>query len=215
MFTLFTYWRSSTAYRVRIAMNLKGLAYEPAFVSIPNREHRAAGYLAVNPQGLVPALVEDGRVVAQSLAILEFLEERTPEPPLLPAGLHERAYVRALSQVIGCDIHPLNNVRVLRYLEDELGADAAARNAWYRRWMAEGLAAFEALLAREGRAGDFCFGDAPTMADVCLVPQIYNARRFDCPLDDYPLTTAIAARCAGLEPFARALPEGQPDAPAK
>ena len=214
MFKLFTYWRSSTAYRVRIAMNLKGLAYEPAFVSIPKREHRGEDYLAVNPQGLVPALVEDGRVVAQSLAILEFLEERTPEPPLLPTGLHERAYVRALSQVIGCEIHPLNNVRVLRYLEDELGADAAARNAWYRRWIAEGLAAFEAMLGRHEFAGDFCFGGAPTMADVCLVPQIYNARRFDCPLAGYPRATTIAARCAALEPFARAAPERQPDAPA-
>ena len=213
MFTLFTYWRSSTAYRVRIAMNLKGLAYEPALVSIPKREHKAAAYLAVNPQGLVPALVEDGRVVAQSLAILEFLEEHSPEPPLLPAGLHERAYVRALSQVIACEIHPLNNVRVLRYLEEELGADAPARSAWYRRWIAEGLAGFEALLARQGMAGDFCFGDRPGLADVCLVPQIYNARRFDCPLDDYPLAMAIAARCAALEPFARAVPETQPDAP--
>jgi maleylacetoacetate isomerase len=214
MLTLFTYWRSSTAYRARIALNLKGLAYEPAFVSIPGKEHRAAEYLAVNPQGLVPALVEDGRVVTQSLAILEYLEERTPEPPLLPAGLHERAYVRALSQVIACEIHPLNNVRVLRYLEDELGAEASARSAWYRRWIAEGLSGFEALLARHGLAGDHCFGDAPTMADVCLVPQIYNARRFDCPLDAYPLATAIAARCAALEPFVRAVPETQPDAPA-
>jgi len=214
MFTLFTYWRSSTAYRVRIAMNLKGLAYEPAFVSIPKREHRTAEYLAVNPQGLVPALVEDGRVVAQSLAILEFLEERSPEPPLLPSGLHERAYVRALSQVVACEVHPLNNVRVLRYLEEELGADADARNAWYRRWTAEGLAAFEAILARYRLAGDFCLGNAPTMADVCLVPQVYNARRFGCPLDDYPLMLAIAGRCARLEHFLRAFPDTQPDAPA-
>jgi maleylacetoacetate isomerase/maleylpyruvate isomerase len=214
MLTLFTYWRSSTAYRARIALNLKGLAYEAAVVSIARREHRAADYLAVNPQGLVPALVEDGRVVTQSLAILEYLDERTPVPPLLPAGLHERAYVRALSHLVACEIHPLNNVRVLRYLEEELGADAPARSAWYRRWIAEGLAGFEALLARSRMAGACCFGDAPTMADVCLVPQIYNARRFDCPLDAYPLAMAIAERCARLEPFARAAPETQPDAPA-
>jgi maleylacetoacetate isomerase/maleylpyruvate isomerase len=213
MFKLFTYWRSSTAYRVRIALNLKGLAYEPAFVSIPKLEHRSAEYLAVNPQGLVPALVEDGRVVAQSLAILEFLEERSPLPPLLPSGLHERAYVRALSQVIACEIHPLNNVRVLRYLEQELAVDPDSRSAWYRRWIDEGMVAFEAMLQRHGLSGRCCFGDQPTMADVCLVPQVYNARRFACPLKNFPLAVGIAERCSQLEAFERAFPDTQPDAP--
>lgn len=212
MFKLFTYWRSSTAYRVRIAMNLKGLAYEPVYVSIPKLEHKAQPYLAVNPQGLVPALVEDGKVVAQSLAILEYLEERTPQPALLPEGRHERAYVRALTQIVGCEIHPLNNVRVLKYLEQRLQVSADAKLAWYRDWMAEGLASYEATLQADAMAGDFSYGDQVTLADVCLVPQIYNARRFSCPLDAYPRTMAIASRCERLEPFIRAFPDTQEDA---
>lgn len=212
MSKLFTYWRSSTAYRVRIAMNLKGLAYDAAYVSLPKMEHKAPDYLAVNPQGLVPALVEDGRVVAQSLAILEYLEERTPKPALLPEGLHERAYVRALAQIVACEIHPLNNVRVLKYLEQQLGVSADAKLAWYRDWMAEGLASFEATLQAYAMAGSFCCGDRVTLADVCLVPQIYNARRFGCPLDAYPKTMEIAGRCERLEPFIRAFPDTQQDA---
>ena len=212
MFELFTYWRSSTAYRVRIAMNLKELAYTPRYVSIAKREHRAAGYLDVNPQGLVPALAEDGKVVAQSLAILEFLEEHTPQPPLLPKGLHERAYVRSLSQIVACEIHPLNNVRVLKYLEQRWATPPDARMEWYRHWMAEGLSAFEATLQRSGKAGAYCHGDKVSLADVCLVPQIYNARRFECPLASYPRTVEIAERCAQLEPFVRAHPDTQDDA---
>lgn len=212
VFKLFTYWRSSTAYRVRIAMNLKGLAYEPAYVSIPKLEHRARDYLAVNPQGLVPALVENGRVVAQSLAIIEYLEERTPQPALLPAGLHERAYARALAQIVACEIHPLNNVRVLKYLEQRLGVSAEEKSAWYRDWLAEGLASFEATLQAYGIAGDFSCGDQVSLADVCLVPQIYNARRFGCPLDAYPKTMEIVGRCERLESFVRAFPDTQEDA---
>ena len=213
MFKLFTYWRSSTAYRVRIAMNVKGLDYEPAYVSIPQMEHRSPEYTAINPQGLVPALLEDGRVVAQSLAILEFLEERSPRPALLPAGLHERAYVRALAQVIACEVHPLNNVRVLKYLDRTLALPEEGRLAWYRHWTADGLATYEAMLERWQLSGDFSCGDVISLADVCLVPQIYNARRYACPLEPYPRTMAIAARCEGMDPFIRAFPDTQADAP--
>ena len=214
MLTLYTYWRSSTAYRARIALNFKGLAYEPVFVSIPKREHRAAPYMDVNPQGLVPALVDANGLTVQSLAIMEYLDETHPSPPLLPREPHARAYVRALAQVIGCEMHPLNNVRVLRYLQDELGLDEAARNRWYARWIAEGFAAFESMLQRFGLHGAHCLGDAPGLADICLVPQVYNARRFDCPLEDYPILTGIAARCEALPAFHAARPEAQPDAPA-
>ena len=213
MFQLFTYWRSSTAYRVRIAMNLKGLSYEPSYVSIPQMAHRSAEYTALNPQGLVPTLVEDGKVVAQSLAILEFLEEQHPQPPLLPQGSYERAYVRALAQVVACEVHPLNNVRVLKYLEKTLGVAEDARLAWYRHWMADGLAAYEAMLERRQLSGLYSFGDTVSIADVCLVPQIYNARRFACSLEPYPRTTAIASGCETLDAFAKAFPDSQADAP--
>lgn len=213
MFRLFTYWRSSTAYRVRIAMNLKGLDYEPTYVSIPQMAHRSPEYMAVNPQGLVPVLLEDGKVVAQSLAILEYLEERSPLPALLPNGLHERAYVRALAQVVACEVHPLNNVRVLKYLDKTLGVPEQDRLAWYRHWMADGLSVYEAMLERWQLSGSYSFGDMVSMADVCLVPQIYNARRFACPLEPYPRTVSIAARCEGLDAFARAFPDTQADAP--
>ena len=212
MYTLYTYWRSSTAYRARIAMNLKRLDYVSEYISLPRREHRAADYLVVNPQGLVPALVDDRGLTVQSLAIIEYLEETHPLPPLLPAGAHARAYVRALSQIVGCEMHPLNNVRVLRYLQDELGLDEAARNRWYARWIAEGFAAFEAMLERFRMHGQYCYGDTPTLADVCLVPQVYNARRFNCSVIDYPKLAAIAAACEALSEFHAARPEAQADA---
>jgi maleylacetoacetate isomerase len=212
MYTLYTYWRSSTAYRARIAMNLKGLEYRPVYVSLPRREHRAADYLEVNPQGLVPALVDERGLTVQSLAIIEYLEETHPLPPLLPADPHARAYVRALAQVVGCEIHPLNNVRVLRYLQDEIGMDESARNRWYARWIAEGFAAFEAMLERFGLYGRYCCGDSPGLADICLVPQVYNAVRFSCPLDDYPLLMKIAAGCEAHPAFHAARPESQADA---
>jgi maleylacetoacetate isomerase/maleylpyruvate isomerase len=212
VYTLYTYWRSSTAYRARIALNLKGLAYTPVYVSLPRREHRAAGYLEVNPQGLVPALVDERGLTVQSLAIVEYLEETHLQPALLPADPHARAYVRALSQVVGCEMHPLNNVRVLRYLQDDLGLDEAARNRWYSRWVAEGFTAFEAMLTRFGLHGKYCFGDTPGLADVCLVPQVYNARRFNCPVADYPQLARIAAACEALPAFHAARPEAQADA---
>jgi maleylacetoacetate isomerase/maleylpyruvate isomerase len=176
-------------------------------------EHRAAGYLDVNPQGLVPALVEDdGAVLAQSLAIIEYLDEKYPHPPLLPATVLERAYVRGLAQIIGCDIHPLNNVRVLKWLASQAKFTEDQVNIWYRHWIAEGMRAFEATLNQHKQFGKFCLGDAVTLADVCLVPQIANARRFNCPLDDFPHSVAIADRAAELPAFKAAHPSTQGDA---
>jgi maleylacetoacetate isomerase len=212
MYTLYTYWRSSTAYRARIALNLKGLDYTPVYVSLPRREHKGGEYLGVNPQGLVPALVDEHGLTVQSLAIVEYLDEQHPSPPLLPREPHARAYVRALAQVIGCEMHPLNNVRVLRYLQDDLGLDETGRHRWYARWIAEGFQAFEAMLGRFALHGKYCFGDEPGLADICLVPQVYNARRFNCALDDYPTLTRIAAQCETLAAFHSARPEAQPDA---
>lgn len=211
MRALYTFFRSSTSYRVRIALSVKGLDWEPRHVSLPKMEHRAEAYLDVNPQGLVPALVEDGHVLAQSLAILEYLEEAYPEPPILPSGLRERAYVRRLSQIIGCDIHPLNNVRVLKWLRAGVPGDEGLADRWYAHWIAEGFRDLEACLAREGHAGAFCLGDSVTMADICLVPQVANARRFDCDLSAFPLAVAIADRAAALPAFARVAPDTQAD----
>ena len=209
---LYTFFRSSAAYRMRIALNLKGLAYEPVAVSLPRMEHREPAFAAVNPQRLVPALVDGPVTLTQSVAMMEYLEETHPEPPLLPADPVGRAYVRALAQTIACDIHPLNNVRVLIYLKDRLGHDEQTRDRWYAHWIAEGFAALEGLLQSRGGAGRFCHGDRVGMADVCLVPQVFNARRFDCPTDPYPTVMRIFEECQALEPFARAAPERQPDA---
>ncbi len=182
-----------------------------SFVHLRRGEQRSPGFLALNPQGFVPVL-EDGPLrLVQSLAILEYLEERHPEPALLPPAAGDRAWVRAVALAIACDIHPLNNLRVLRYLEDELHADEAARDAWYRHWIAEGFAALEPQLAARA-AGPFCLGDRPTFADVCLVPQVANARRFRVPLDAYPRIVAIDAACLALAAFDLARPERQPDA---
>jgi len=212
MRTLYTFFRSSTSYRVRIALSLKGLDWEPHFISLPKMEHRDPGFLAVNPQGLVPALVEDdGHVLAQSLAIIEYLDEAYPDPPFLPKDLYERAYVRRLSQIIGCDIHPLNNVRVLKWLKATVPDDRDIADRWYAHWVAEGFRAFEACLLREGRHGTCCLGDTPGMADICLVPQVANARRFNCDLSAYPLTVAIADRVADLPAVQRVAPETQDD----
>jgi maleylacetoacetate isomerase len=207
---LYDYWRSSAAYRVRIALNFKGLAYEQVAVDLRNGAQREPVFLAINPQGLVPVLDDEGAILTQSLPILNYLEERYPEPALLPRDLPGRARSRAIAVAIACEIHPLNNLRVLQHLEHALGLDEAGRVAWYRHWIAEGFGPLEALVA--GSAGEFCVGAQPSLADVCLVPQIYNARRYQCDLGPYPTLCRIDQRCRALDPFARAAPERQPDA---
>lgn len=215
MLKLYGYWRSSAAYRVRIALNLKGLAYRqvPVHLVKDGGQQHAAEYRALNPQGLVPLLVDEvngGARIAQSLAILEYLDEVLPVPALLPDDPVRRAQVRALAMHIACDIHPLNNLRVLKYLSGELGVDDEAKNAWYRHWVTEGLAAVEAGL--EAFGDELSLGQRPGYLEACLVPQVYNARRFDCPMDAYPRILARVARCEALEAFAQAAPEVQPDA---
>jgi maleylacetoacetate isomerase len=209
---LYGYFRSSAAYRVRIALALKKLAYDSAPLDLRGGAQRDASYRALNPQGLVPALDTGERVIAQSLAILEYLEETHPEPPLLPSSASARARVRQLAALVACDIHPLNNLRVLEYLERELGAAQPARERWIRHWIETGFAALESLVAGAPETGRFCHGDEPTLADVCLVPQLYNARRFGCELGPFPTLVAIDARCRELPAFAAAAPERQPDA---
>jgi maleylacetoacetate isomerase len=213
---LYGYWRSSAAYRVRIALNLKGLAYEsrPIHLIREGGEQHAPDYQALNPQGLVPALVDGGRVFTQSMAIIEYLDETRPTPALLPTDPVGRARVRALAQLVSCDVHPLGNLRVLQHLVAQFGADDAAKGVWSRHWISEGLKALEVMLAANVATGRFCHGDTPTMADACLVPQIYNAQRWKLPLDDYPTIQRIHAACQELEAFQRAAPEAQSDAPA-
>ena len=209
---LYSYFRSSAAYRVRIALKLKGLDYEYIPVHLQKGEQRADAYRATNPQGLVPTLADDRGTFTQSLAIIEYLEERYPEPPLLPATPEARARVRALALAIACEIHPLDNLRVLQYLTRTLGVTEDAKNAWYRHWVDLGLAALEKQLATDAATGEFCHGATPTLADICLVPQLANARRFAIPLDPYPTLTRIESACAALPAFAAAAPAQQPDA---
>ena len=208
---LYTYFRSSAAFRVRIALNLKGLAYEPVFVHLAKGEHRAAAYAKVNPQALLPTLeLDDGTRLTQSLAIIEYLDEKHPQKPLLPKDAQERARVRSLSYLIASEIHPLNNLRVLQHLKRALNQSEDQVNAWYRHWIADGLAKLEAELASS--KGRFCHGDTPTMADCCLVPQIFNAKRYDSDLAPYPKLMRIFDACMKLEAFDRAQPSKQPDA---
>ena len=208
MYALYTYFRSSAAFRVRIALNLKKLAWEPRVVWLPDDEHRAQAYREMNPQGLVPTLVAGELRLTQSLAIIEYLEQVHPEPALLPAPAAERARVRSLALAVACDIHPLNNLRVLKYLKNTLGQDQPAIDAWYRHWCEVGLEAFERQLA-DGAAGRYCHGDAPTLADVCLVPQVFNARRFAVDLARYPELMRRFERCMALDAFAAAQPSAQ------
>jgi maleylacetoacetate isomerase len=208
---LYDYYRSSAAYRVRIALRLKRLDYQSVPVNLRDGAQRDHAYRQRNPQGLVPALEDGKQVLTQSLAIIHYLDRLQPEPRLLPDEALRRARVEAFAYAIACDIHPLCNLRVLRYLREELAQDQAAVDAWYRHWVGEGLQGLEALA--EAHGGPFCVGDTLTMADVLLVPQLFNARRFDCPLDDYPTLVAIDARLQQIEAFARAAPEQQPDAP--
>ncbi len=209
---LYTFFRSSASFRVRIALNYKGLAYEHAGVNLPKAEHAQAGFKAVNPQGLVPALEDGGRVLAQSLAIIEYLDEVHPGPRLLPADPLDRHYVRAFSQIVACEIHPLNNLRTLKYVRKTYGLDDAGVNAWYAHWIAEGFEMMESFLARERRHGKYCFRDQVSMADCCLVPQVFNAQRYQCDLSPYPAVMRLHEECMKLEAFIRAEPSVQPDA---
>ena len=204
------YWRSGTSYRTRIALNLKGLSYEQHGVDLRQGVQRSDAYLRLNPQGLVPALEIDGAVLTQSPAILEWLEETHPTPPLLPSDAVARAQVRAMAALIGCDIHPLNNLRVGKALREGFGADQAAVDAWAARWITPGFTALEALVARHGDG--WCFGDAPTLADCYLIPQIYSARRFHVALDAFPRLLAIETAAAAHPAFQAAHPDRQPDA---
>lgn len=207
---LYTYFRSSAAYRVRIAMNLKGIAYESAFVHLPRGQHRDAAYGTINPAKLVPTLVDDGRSLTQSIAIMEYLDEVHPMPALLPAGAFDRARVRALALLVACDIHPINNLRVLKYLVGDLKLTEDQKNAWYRHWVEDGLAKLESMLA-DGLSGRFCHGDSPTMADCCLVPQVANGKRFDCDFASMPTVMRIWEECNAIEAFRAAAPTSQPD----
>jgi maleylacetoacetate isomerase len=202
---LYDYYRSSASYRVRIALNLKGLGYDRVPLNLLEGGQKGPDYRARNPQGFVPTLDIDGRTLVQSLAIIAYLDSTRPEPPLLPADAADAAHVRSLALAVACDIHPLNNLRVLKYLSGPLGVEQEARDTWYRHWVAEGLAALEAMAAP--RAGRFLFGDAPTLADACLVPQMFNARRFEVPLDDYPTLVRADGEANRLEPFAAAHPD--------
>lgn len=206
------YFRSSAAYRTRIALNLKGIEYENQFVHLRKKDQKQDPFLALNPQGLVPVLVDEDNVVNQSIAILEYLDETHPEPAFLPERALDRAYVRSIALAIACDIHPLNNLRILRYLDYNFKLDESQRGEWYRHWIDVEFRALETKLSTAKLHGKFCFADTPTMADICLVPQISNARRFNCDLNDFPILVEIDKNCKQLEAFQRAAPENQPDA---
>jgi maleylpyruvate isomerase len=209
MLTLHGYWRSSAAYRVRIALNLKGLAYDQVTYDLRQKAEKAGTYAQLNPQKLVPALqTEDGTVLTQSLAILEWLEETHPAPALLPENPIDRAHVRAMAALVACDIHPINNLRILNSLRDEFDASDDQISRWIARWIGDGFDALEQLIV-----GDtFCFGDAPTLADCCLAPQVFSAQRFKIDLDRWPKIRAVAQSCEAMPAFAAARPEAQPDA---
>ena len=209
---LYTFFRSSASFRVRIALNHKGLTYEHAGVSLPKGEHLEAGYKSVNPQGLVPALEDGGRLVTQSLAIIEYLDEVHPGPKLLPVAPLDRAYVRAFAQIIACEIHPLNNLRTRKYIAKTYKQDEEGVNAWYRHWIAEGFQMMEAFLAQEKKNGKYCYRDQVTVADCCLVPQVFNAILYKCELKPYPTVMRIHEACMKLDAFVLAQPSKQPDA---
>ena len=204
---LYDYFRSSASYRVRIALNLKGIDYEQRPISLVQGEQQAPSYRALNPQGLVPMLEIDGHRLTQSLAIIVYLDQTHRDPPLMPADPADGAHVRALAMAVACDIHPLNNLRVLKYLRGPLGVSEEAKDEWYRHWVADGLAALEAMA--KPRAGAFLFGDSPTIADICLVPQLYNARRFSVPITDYPTLRRADETASAHAAFAAAHPDRQ------
>lgn len=208
--TLYSYWRSSASYRVRIALNLKGLSYETVPVNLLKGSQQSVVYKGLNPQGLVPFFMNDHVGLAQSLAIIEYLDETHPNPPLLPPDAAGRARVRSVAQIIACDIHPLNNLRVLNYLKNAYGQDEEGVAAWYRHWIAEGFKPLEAMASN----GPYFFGEQVTLADICLVPQMMNARRFNLDLTPFPKLVALDAAASKLEAFIQAAPEHQLDAPA-
>ncbi|HET6603128.1 MAG TPA: maleylacetoacetate isomerase [Xanthomonadaceae bacterium] len=212
---LYSYWRSSAAYRIRIALNLKGLPHEivPVHLASGGGEQHSENFRILNPQEMVPVLVDGNRIVRQSLAILEYLEESWPDPTLLPPGSRDRARVRGIAQLIACDIHPLNNLRVLQFFENIWSVPQPERVVWVRHWIEEGFRALEMILSDNPATGSFCEGDAPTIADVCLVPQVYNAERFGVDMTPYPTVARVNAECLKLPAFDSARPEVQADAP--
>lgn len=211
---LYSFFRSSASYRVRIALNFKGLNYEqvPVHLRRGGGEQLSARYKALNPQALVPALEDDGRILTQSLAILEYLEERHPNPPLLPNDPADRALVRSMALVIACEVHPIQNLRVLNHLKSSHAQSDDDISRWARHWIEVGFSALQEMVVAGPKAGKFCFGDKPTFADICLVPQLANARRFGCDLSKFPTFTQIETVCNSLPAFANAAPENQPDA---
>jgi maleylacetoacetate isomerase len=210
---LYGYFRSSAAFRVRIALNLKGLVYQQSSIHLRKNEQSKDDYLSLNPQGLVPTLEEDGELLTQSLAIIEYLEETHPEPPLLPGHPVARARVRSLAMAVACDIHPIGNLRVLRYLGKPFGHDDKAVEEWFNHWIRVGFEGIERILAEDGQAGAFCQGDEPTLADICLVPQVFNAQRYPSfDFAPFPTIMRIFANCMKRDAFDRARPEKQPDA---
>ncbi len=215
---LYGYWRSSSSYRVRIALNLKGVDYsdQPVHLVRGGGEQHSEAYRRINPLGLVPSLVHHGLVFTQSLAIMEYIEEAFPSPiwgqPLLPGDKADRAHVRSMAQSIACEIQPMNNLGVMRYLGDAMGADKASINAWYQHWIGRGFKALEKVLGSSGASGAFCHGERPGLADCCLVPQVYNAERFNCDLNAFPLINHIVTSCRALPEFVAAAPQNQPDA---
>lgn len=210
---LHNYFRSSTSFRARIALNLKGLNYDYVPWHLKNGEQRSGDYLAVNPHGLVPALeLDNGKVLGQSLAIIEYLDELHPTPPLLPGDAWDRARIRSIAYTVACDIHPINNLRILQYLADPLGHDAGEVAVWFRTWVGVEFAALEKRLAGDAETGEFCHGDSPTLADICLVAQVVNNRRFDVDMTPYPTLNRVFDNAMALPAFAQAAPMEQPDA---
>ena len=211
---LYTFFRSSASYRVRIALNFKGLSYEqvPIHLRRGGGEQLSAAYKAINPQALVPALEDGGKILTQSLAIIEYLEESYPQPPLLPRDPADKALVRSMALVIACEVHPIQNLRVLQYVKREYNQSDQQVNCWAQHWINLGLAALEQMIVAQPRRGKFCFGDTPTLADICLVPQLGNARRYGCDLSPCPAIMEIEKNCVALPAFADAAPEKQPDA---
>jgi maleylacetoacetate isomerase len=208
---LYSYWRSSAAYRARIALNLKGLDWEYVSVDLAKGDQNRQAYASVNPQMIVPMLDDDGTFVRQSLAVLEYLEETHPKPPLLPASPGERARVRAIAQYVACEMHPLNTMTIHGYMRNEMGLDEEAITKWYMRWTTRGLTALEESLAGDPATGTYCHGDTPTMADACIVPHLYNTKRFGVDLSPYPTLVRIDKACLKLPAFAAAVPDRQPD----